>query len=113
MSESRLIEPAPAGVTVAHVDDAGVYWGVIEKHAADVTETDVRVPADCDLAPGKYRLDDSRTRFVPLRSFERREAPEVPSVEAALYALIKAETAPPAAAAAWATWWERNSTQRG
>lgn len=56
--------PPPAVVHVARIDLMGVYQGV-ETIAADaLTPAHVVVPADCDLAPGRYRWDGAS--FVPI-----------------------------------------------
>ncbi|MFH1806820.1 MAG: hypothetical protein ABID63_18220 [Pseudomonadota bacterium] len=49
---------------VAIIDSDWIYQG--KEQVADITGRFV-VPGDCDLKPGRYRLSDCRTRFVPLR----------------------------------------------
>lgn len=53
----------------AKLDEAGVYWGV-QTLPLPAPKDAVEVPADCDLAPGRYRWDKVEQRFnvlvVPL-----------------------------------------------
>lgn len=103
-------EPAlPATVFVANLDADAIYWGVIEKHRDDLKETDVEVPKDCDLAPGKYRYNADPARiggpgFDPLERSKQKAAPTAPTFEDALYALIRGNKAK---AEAWADHYEK------
>lgn len=93
LREASAKEPAAdPRLYVAHLDDAGVYLGVIEKHVEDRVERDVPVPADCDLTPGRYRWNGKA--FVPLSEREARVAGAGPSLEQALHDYLRArETA--------------------
>jgi hypothetical protein len=99
----------PATVHVANVDHDGVYWGVIEKHRDDVTAEDFEVPKECDLKPGRYKLNRDPKRvggpgFDPLERSKQKSAPTSPTFEEALYALIRGNKAK---AEAWAEHYEK------
>lgn len=98
-----------ATVFVANLDSDGVYWGVLEKHREDLAETDFEVPANCDLTPGKYKLNRDPNRiggpgFDPLERSKQKSAPSAPTFEDALYALIRGNKAK---AEAWADHYEK------
>lgn len=77
----------PPTVTVAIIDAEGVYRG-IETIAADaLTDRHAQVPADCDLAPGKYRWSAEHQRFDPLTDLQQAP-PGVPTLEAVVYQLV-------------------------
>ena len=95
------------GIKVAKLDAAGVFQGVGEVAKL----TDLHLPLDqiggeCDLPPGKYRWDRQRKTFVPLRAAAVAPARDVPTLERAVYALIKRMDMPPEDAQRWADWYE-------
>lgn len=65
MAKSQT-KPHPPQITVAILNAAGVYLGVESINLADKTAEHFEVPADCDLTPGRYRLDRAHSQFVAL-----------------------------------------------
>jgi hypothetical protein len=106
--QSSILNPGVCHV--ANLDVDGVYWGVIEKHCEDLTDADFAVPANCDLAPGKYRLNRDPARiggpgFDPLERSKQKQAPTAPTFERALYDLI-VNPDDHKYAIEWAKWYE-------
>ena len=94
-----------ATVTVAIIDADGVYRGIDTIAADALTDKQVPVPADCDLAPGKYRWSAEHQRFDPLTELQQAPA-GVPTLEAVVYRLVlhaQAQGATDPAFAAYAT----------
>ena len=95
----------------AKLDADRIYWGV--EQVPSLTAGDVEVPRDCDLRPGHYRHDLLLQRFEPLARAAKRDTPEAPSLERALYELLKQMDAPPAYSAEWMRWYETTIDARG
>ena len=72
--------------TFAKLDAAGVYWGV-QTLPLPVTDEHVAVPADCDLAPGRYCWNAVDQRFDALS--EALTEPGQISVEAVVFELVR------------------------
>ncbi|HXC41237.1 MAG TPA: hypothetical protein VN667_20055 [Burkholderiales bacterium] len=90
----------------ARLDGDGVYLGLDVIDPAELQEGDVEVPADCDLAAGKYRWDGKT--FLPIMSQFAGASPPAAapvSAEVALAGLIaalkQAKTPLPAATERW------------
>ena len=81
------ISDARPPATIAQLDAKRVYWGIKTIPADQLTTDDVEVPADCDLAPGRYKHSLERKRFEPM--LEPAEKPNVISVEQVLCELAK------------------------
>ncbi len=79
---------APATVCVADVDVDGVFWGVKEIPAEEVTGDHLVVPPDCDNKPGAYKLMDGV--LVPIEPKKIQSTPALISSDRALYDLCLA-----------------------
>ena len=91
----------------AKLDADCVYWGVEE--VSVLTDGDIEVPADCDLKPGHYKYNRQANWFEALPREQKRDTPEVPSFERALFALIKSlPYEPPLHCKEWAAWYEKS-----
>lgn len=80
----------PAGAppqTIANLDVNGVYFGVITLDPANPPAVVVPVPADCDLAPGRYVWNAEHQRFDPLPDSKALTAPGKVSMEQVVNAL--------------------------
>lgn len=77
-------------VTVADLDANNTYWGVKTILKSEQTAESVLVPADCDLAEGKYRWSAKNGRFEPLDSEQVRATPEQTSLEELIYEMARA-----------------------
>ena len=74
--------------TVAIIDADGVYRGIDTIAADALNDKHVQVPADCDLAPGKYRWSAEHQRIEPLTELQQAP-PGVPSLETAVFELVR------------------------
>lgn len=82
------MSPPTTTIAVAKLDANGVYWGMQTITPDDLNEQHVQVPADCDLAPGKYRWHAQHQRFDALT--ELQQAPEgLATLEAVVYQLVQ------------------------
>ena len=63
-------------VQVARLDANGIYQGIDEIDADDLTETHVHLPNGCDLPPGTYRWDNDRKTFIALQRDDEAAAPD-------------------------------------
>lgn len=86
----------------AKLDSSGLFLGLEE--VAELLDSDIELGEDCGLKPGKYRWDGST--FLPLPKTQQKSAPDVPSYEDALYALISAIPMPPSECVKWAEWYK-------
>jgi hypothetical protein len=98
----------PAGVTVADLDADGVFWGTVQKHGEDIVDQDLLVPAGIDLKPGAYRWNASALRFDPLEKARQKITKQAPTMERALYEMVRASANPSRGAAEWADWYEKS-----
>ena len=107
-TEALPAAPLPSVFYRAKLDADRVYWGW--EQVAALAEGDVEVPKDCDLKTGHYRHNDMaepEPRFEPLNREQKRDAPDAPSMERALYGLIQSQGATaPAYSLQWARWYE-------
>jgi hypothetical protein len=102
----------------ARLDADLVYWGVEQVTA--LGPRDIEVPAECDLKPGHYRWNpDAKPEpcFDPLKRDQRRDTPEQPLTERALYELLLAmqqagQPVPPYCQQ-WACWYEQTMDAKG
>lgn len=96
-------KPAPAKAYRAKLDADGIYWGVEEVDA--LGDADFKVPADCDLKPGAYRLNADAKRMDPLLPQHVKLEPAAPDFQRAFYDLAAAmharDGALPASTLAW------------
>lgn len=88
----------------AKIDVRGIYQGV--EPVEELIEGDIEVPEDCSLKAGAYFWNAQHQRFDPLPKTMVRPAPDVPSLEEALYALIIQLPDAPAASISWAKYYE-------
>lgn len=102
----------------AKLDADGIYWGV--EQVAALAAGDVEVPQECDLKPGHYRWNrDAKPEpcFEPLPKSLRRDAPEQPLTERALYelflAMLEAGQPLPRYCIEWGAWFETTIDARG
>lgn len=86
----------------AKLDSSGLFLGLEE--VKELLDSDIELGEDCGLKAGKYRWDGKT--FLPLPKSQQKAAPDVPSYEQALYALIKDMKKPPAECLEWAKWYE-------
>ena len=86
----------------AKLDSSGMFLGLEE--VSELLDSDIELGEDCGLKPGKYRWDG--TTFLPLPKTQQKAAPDVPSYEDALYALIEQMDNKPAVCVAWAAWYK-------
>lgn len=76
MNENETPDSPPT-VAVARFDAAGVYQGIEQIPADQVTDNHVPLPDGCDLPSGRYFWDRDKATFMPLASPQQRavEAP--------------------------------------
>lgn len=75
-------------VTVAHLDDVGIYLGVKSIPLSALTDGHFEVPADCDLQPGRYVFNAAHKRFDPLLDDQVRLTPDAVTGDQVLAALV-------------------------
>lgn len=103
-------DAAPAKITVALLDEGGVYQGVAEIDAADLKDGDVHLPNGCDLQPGRYRWDAVGKTFVPLRNGPAdkvREPDALLAIAAGLDACRSQGIKLPPVTLAWLDWYSK------
>ena len=113
---AKKAKPKPPKIYRALLDQNGVYQG-LELVRGQARATDVIVPGDCDLEPGRYRWDGST--FLPLPKFiEAAELVEEPATLAAIAAGFNAveEKFPgtlPAITRRWLDWFKTTVDAKG
>ncbi len=102
----------------AKLDADQIYWGV--EAVDELADGDVAIDPDCDLAQGKYKWNaDAHPTpcFEPLPKDQRRDTPQQPLADRALYELIvsldKAGMKLPDYCEEWAMWYEKTLDMRG
>jgi hypothetical protein len=53
-------------ITVADIDENGIYQGVKKISEKSLTKKHIQVPEDCDLEPGRYQWNEEQQTFIPL-----------------------------------------------
>lgn len=81
----------------AKLDSSGLFLGLEE--VADLLDSDIELGEDCGLKPGKYRWDG--TTFLPIPKSKQKSAPDCPSIEDVLHAIIKTMPNVPEVCAKW------------
>lgn len=88
----EILEPAPPltrkTASVARLDVNGVFLGVDEIDAADLTDQHIPVPTDCDLEPGRYQWDAEHAMFLPIAGKEIVDR-TAPLAWKAMYLLVR------------------------
>ena len=93
----------------AKLDSDQVYWGV--EIVEELGTNDVVVPEDCDLRPGHYWWDGEK--FMPLAREAKRDAPEAPALDRALFEMINNTPDAPAYCKELAAWYATTMDARG
>lgn len=102
-------------IRAARLDAQKVFMAIEElADESQLTADHLREITECDLPAGKYRWDGKR--FVPLPNEAQRPRDDVPSLEEAFYAFVRAlvvngQQIPPRTAQ-WANWY-RSTVDRG
>lgn len=81
----------------AKLDQSGLFLGLEE--VAEILEGDIQLEEDCGLKAGKYRWNGSS--FIPLPKSQHKSAPDAPSIEDVLHAIIATMPNVPDACAKW------------
>jgi hypothetical protein len=99
-------KPKPALVRAARLDEHGVYQGMDDLPASELTPHHLSQISDCDLPPGGYRWDGQTFVPLPKRLAERalKEPDTLRAIAAGLNAVRAAGIALPPETTAWLAW---------
>lgn len=104
-------------ICIATLDADGVYRGLREVARKDVKPSDIEVPADCDLEPGKYLWNETEQRFDPVREDtpdSRLAEPNVQfAIAAGFMALAEQGAVLPKETRDWLTWYRQTLDGNG
>lgn len=56
-------------VSIAELDSRNIYIGIKTINETDLKDNDIKIPAECDLLPGKYYFDHEKKTFLPTEDF--------------------------------------------